>query len=202
MEKKPTLFQRYPLLKDMVGLAMFVGAIILGTFILNHFVFRSYNVVGSSMETTLHSGDRILVNRLPVTWAHLKGDYYVPNRGDIIVFHNPLYKSGDNDQYIIKRVIAFAGERVQVKDGTITVFNDQSGDEGFNPDDDFNGEPKEHTSGEIDVIVPANEVFVVGDNREGTNSWDSRYGLGTIPLYDIAGPAGVRIWPLDGIRLF
>ena len=37
---------------------------------LNAFVFRSYNVVGGSMENTLHNDDRVIVNRLPVTWAH------------------------------------------------------------------------------------------------------------------------------------
>lgn len=201
METKATYLQRHPFLKDALGLIGFILAVVVGTFVLNNFVFRSYNVIGGSMEETLHSGDRILVNRLPVTWAHLKNQEYVPRRGQIIVFSNPKYSNSGNDQYIIKRVIAFAGERVVVRDGSMTVYNDENPD-GFRPDDDFGGEPKDYTSGDTDIIVPDGEIFVSGDNREGNHSYDSRNGLGTVPLYDIVGPAGVRIWPFNQIRTF
>ena len=195
------LTQKHPALKDILGIIGFIFAVLIGTFVLNSYVFRSYNVVGGSMENTLHSKDRILVNRLPVTWAHLKGEYYTPNRGQIIVFSNPYYAGSGTDQYIIKRVIAFEGERVVVKDGVMTVYNDEH-PEGFHPDDDFHGEPKEYTSGEVETVVPEGEIFVSGDNREGNGSYDSRNGLGTVPLYEIVGPAGVRIFPLNQIRLF
>ena len=194
-----TFSQKHPLLKDILSIAGFMVAVVVGTFVLNSYVFRSYNVVGGSMENTLHQNDRILVNRLPVTWAHLKGEYYKPNRGEIIVFLNPYYTNGGTDQYIIKRVIAYAGERVTVKDGALAIYNDEH-PEGFRPD--FNGEPKKYTSGDVDTVVPEGEVFVSGDNREGSNSYDSRNGLGTIPLYDIIGPAGIRIFPLNQIRTF
>ena len=50
--------------------------------------------------------------------------------------------------------------------------------------------------------MPENEIFVMGDNREGNNSYDSRSGLGTVPLYDIVGPVAFRIFPIDKIRTF
>lgn len=198
---KPKFFQRHPALKDGLSLIGFIIAVWLGTLFLNTFVIRSYNVVGSSMENTLHDDDKIFVNRLPVTWAHLWNKEWMPERGQIIVFSNPNYKMENQDQYIIKRVIAFAGERVIVKDGKITIYNDENPD-GFNPDDGFNGEPKDYTSGDTEVIVGEGEVFVSGDNRDGNHSYDSRNGLGTVPLYDIVGPAGVRIWPFNKFRFF
>lgn len=193
--------QRHPGLKDAMGLIGFALAVVLGTVILNTFVFRSYNVVGGSMQNTLHTDDRIIVNRLSVTIAHLENKEYQPERGQIIVFVNPKNGSTENEQYLIKRVIAFAGERVVVEDGKLTVYN-KDHPNGFDPDVAFHGEPKSYTSGNTDLIVPEGEVFVAGDNREGSNSFDSRNGLGTIPLYDIIGPASVRIFPFNKIRLF
>ena len=198
---KATFLKKHPIIRDGLNIIGFVAAVLLGTFILNNYVFRSYNVVGGSMEETLHPGDRILVNRLPVTWAHLKNEYYKPGRGQIIVAENPRFMGSGPDRYIVKRVIAFEGERVTVKNGVLMVYNDDS-PVGFRPDDELNGEPKSYTSGDVDLIVPKGEVFVAGDNREGNNSHDSRNGLGTIPLYDIVGPAGVRIFPFNKMRTF
>lgn len=213
MDGKVTFFQRHPLLKDILSLCGFVGGVVLGTLILNTYVFRSYNVVGVSMENTLHGDDRIIVNRIPVTISHFLGQEYVPERGQIIVFANgaadgPLtcgVEENVKDQYIIKRVIAFPGERVTVKDGILTVYNDEHPG-GFSPDEDTRVSdtdgPKKYTSGEVDMVVPEGEIFVSGDNREGTHSYDSRNGLGTVPYCRIIGPAAMRLYPFDDIRLF
>ena len=198
---KSSFWQRHPQLIDILSVIGFIIAVTIGTVLINAFIFRSYNVVGQSMENTLHDGERIIVNRLPVTWSHLQNKDYSPDRGDIIVFQNPDYVPGMKDQYIVKRVIAFAGERVVVKDGVLTVYNDQNPD-GFHPDDDFNGEPKQYTSHDGDWTVPDKELFVSGDNREGNNSFDSRSGLGTVPLYDVIGPISIRLFPFDKIRTF
>ena len=223
-EMEATFFQKHPLLKDLLSLGGFILAIVLGTVFLNTFIYRSYNVVGGSMENTLHGDDRVIVNRAAVSWAHFTGNEYVPDRGQIIVFLNEdeakvaEYKAAgiehpmtcsvpDNvkDQYIIKRVIAFPGEHVMVKDGVMTIYNDEHPD-GFVYDNEWRTSetdgPKEHTSGEVDITVPAGELFVSGDNREGSNSWDSRNGLGTIPFCRIIGPVAFRLFPLDKIRTF
>ncbi len=68
-----SFFTRHPLLKDLLSLIIFVICVVIGTILINSFVFRSYNVVGPSMESTMYTGDRLIVNRLSVTWAAIQG---------------------------------------------------------------------------------------------------------------------------------
>lgn len=196
-----TLFQRHPLIKDVLGIIIFIVCVFVGTLFINTFVFRSFNVLGPSMEKTLFTGDRLIVNRLATTWSQLKNEEYVPERGQVIVFKNPKFDMGTSEEYIVKRVIAFPGERVVLKDGSYTVFNQQF-PSGFNPDDKNNGEPGSPTSGEVDTIVPEGTLFVSGDHRQASFSYDSRNGLGTIPFYDVIGPVSFRLFPFDKIRTF
>jgi len=188
-------------IKDFWGLVLFLFLVLAGTLLINNFVFRSFNVLGPSMEPTLYTGDRLIVNRIPVTWSMLKFTAYLPERGEVIVFRNPRYTAGSEDEYIVKRVIAFAGERVTVKDGVMNVYN-STNPTGFAVDETFPDKPGSPTSGEVDTIVSEGTIFVAGDHREGEYSYDSRSGLGLIPLYDIIGPVGIRVFPFTGIRLF
>lgn len=197
-----SFLQRHQGLKDALGILLFVIGVLVGTLFINTFIFRSFNVEGPSMETTLFTGDRLIINRIPVTLAQLQNKQYVPERGQIIVFKNPQYDDIRNqEEYIVKRVIAFPGERVVLKDGHYTVYNSEHPD-GFNPDDYNHGEPGTPTSGSTDVKVPAGTLFVSGDHRQGSCSLDSRNGLGMIPLYDVVGPVSLRIFPFDKIKTF
>lgn len=198
---EPSFGQRHPWLKDAAGLLFFGLAVLIGTILINTYVFRSFNVEGPSMEATMYTGDRLIVNRLPVTWAQLQNKEYTPERGEIIVFKNPRFTAGDPDEFIVKRVIGLPGERIILKDGSYTVYNDQN-PKGFNPDDSNNGEPGSPTSGEIDTVVPDGTLFVSGDHRQGNYSFDSRNGLGFVPLYDVVGPVSLRIFPFTAIRGF
>ncbi len=197
-----TFTERYPWIKDATGLLIFGVMVLIGTILINTYVFRSFNVEGPSMEPTLQTGDRLIVNRLPVTWAQLQNIEYIPERGQVIVFKNPRYTVGSPDEFIVKRVIGLPGEKVALKDGHFTVYNNDH-PKGFNPDDTNNGEPASPTSGvEKEVVVPDGTLYVSGDHRNGNYSFDSRNGLGYVPLYDIIGPVNARLLPITGLRGF
>lgn len=195
-----TFFDKHESLRDIVGIIGFIIAVVVGAALINQFFFRSFSVSGPSMEPTLFTGDRLIVNRLPVTWSHLLGDAYVPPRGDIIVFKNPHFMPGGFDEFIVKRVIAFPGERVTVKDGVMTVYNEMYPD-GFLIDKEFPGATSP-TDGNVDTVVPDDELFVAGDHRQPGFSLDSRGGLGTIPYSDVIGPVALRIYPFTQARTF
>lgn len=186
--------------KDILSLIVFIACVVLGTILINTFVFRSFTVDGRSMENTLHNGDRLIVNRMPVTAAQIQNKPYVPERGEIIVFKNPLFGNSP-EEFLVKRVIAFPGERVVLQDGQYTVYN-AGQPAGFNPDSVTTDPIVANTTGSLDVTVPDNSLFVSGDNREDGHSLDSRNGLGYVPFYDVIGPVGLRIFPFTQIRAF
>ena len=186
--------------KDSLGIIGFVVAVIIGAIVINSFFFRTFSVIGPSMEDTLHTNDRLIVSRLQTTGALITQNPYVPGRGTVIVFKNPLYGKGHTEEYVVKRVIGLPGETVKVEDGSVTVYNSEHPD-GFKPDNDIVG-PKSPSTGSIETAVPENEIFVAGDNRHGNFSLDSRNGMGTVPLENIQGPVILRFFPFNQIRTF
>ncbi|HET6622319.1 MAG TPA: signal peptidase I [Candidatus Saccharimonadales bacterium] len=200
---KINFLERHPVIKDLAGIVVFFAAVIIGAWLINSFVFRSFSVSGPSMEPTLYTGDRLIVNRLPITGDRLLGRTYVPERGQVIVFKNPHFEPGMQDEFIVKRVIGLPGERVVVKDGQMTVYNSAQPD-GFNPDKLVDGAdgPTSPTFGNVNTVVPPSQLFVAGDHRQEGYSLDSRDGLGTIPLDDVIGPVAFRIYPFDRARSF
>lgn len=168
---------------------LLAGALVLA-FIINHVIFQSYEVFGQSMVPTLNEGDRLIISKLGKSWSGLLGQDYLPKRGEIIVFHNPH----EPQVQLVKRVVGLPGDRVVITGGQIQVVPpDDSG--GFNFDErfDLNLEP---TVGNVDLVVPEDEVFVVGDNRSPGGSLDSRNDLGTVPLDQLVGDLVIRVFPL------
>lgn len=186
----------WPLLVEITLGAVLIALTVV---VLNTFVFQTYVVSGLSMEPTLSGGNRLFVNKVGPTIAQVSRQGFVPARGAVVVFKNPLFSQGHDEEFVVKRVIGLPGERVVVKDGVMRVFTQQH-PEGFNPDESLQG-LAQNTSGSVDRIVPEDELFVVGDNRESQSSLDSRNGLSTIPLKDIEGVAVWRFWPLGTWKL-
>ncbi len=185
----------------LVQLAIMVLTTIMLSAVFMAFIVRAYEVDGSSMETTLQNGDRLLVWKAGKSWANLRNQDYSLSRWDIIVFDRPENDLGLNEEvgHLIKRVIGLPGERVVVSDGSVTVYNDQNPD-GFSPDEgqDY-AKSFDYTNGNSDVIVGDGEVFVLGDNR--SNSTDSRI-FGAIESSSITGTAELRIAPVNKFESF
>lgn len=102
-----------------------------------------------------------------------------PQRGDIIVLHDPQDPNTD----LIKRIIALPGDTVEVKDNTVFV----NGTALVEP---YVMEPPHYFM--LPKEIPAGEYFVLGDNRN--NSSDSHRGW-TLPRKNIIGKAWITYWP-------
>ena len=171
--------------------------------ILMMFVVQSYEVDGPSMESTLQNHDRLIVLKLPRTLARITHHAYQPNRGDVIIFNEPdstdPSSASNTNKQLIKRVIGLPGDHIIVKDGVLTVYN-SSHPKGYTPDTSLPyGKVISSTPGDIDLTVPAGQIFVCGDNR--SNSFDSRY-FGTVPLKNVIGKLLMRIYPVSTIKMF
>lgn len=184
-------------LKEALGTVLMLCGALLTAFILNIFVFQSYEVDGQSMQPTLHNADRLIILKAPRTLASITRNDYIPERGEIIVFHKP---NGEPEQ-LIKRVIGLPGDRVVVKNEKITIYNDTNPD-GFNPDEADYGKDLSPTYGNVDAEVGEGEVFVVGDNRIPGASLDSRSSLGNIPASAIVGKLILRYLPVSDYQTF
>lgn len=181
------------------GVLLFILFPALIAIILTAFVIQSYQVDGESMETTLQNHDRLIVDKLPRTWSRVTHHQYVPNRGDIVIFNQTGLPDSFFQKQLIKRVIGLPGDRVEIKDGRITVYN-ASHQQGFNPD----SSGRYHisvpvTSGNINVVLESNEIYVCGDNRD--NSEDSRY-FGPVKTNAIVGKLVLRIYPFNKTEAF
>jgi signal peptidase I len=167
--------------------------------LLTAFIIQSYQVDGESMETTLQHRDRLLVEKLPRTWARITNNNYIPDRGDIVVFNQSGLPDSFYQKQLIKRVIGLPGERVVVKNGFITVYNSEHS-QGFNPDTTGKYKISSPTTiGDIDVSLDSEEIFVCGDNRN--NSEDSRY-FGPVNSDNIVGKLVVRLLPINKAQKF
>jgi signal peptidase I len=177
-------------------------AVILALFIRTFFV-QAFKIPSGSMKQTLQIGDHILVNkfiygiRLPFSRLMLI-PVTDPSRGDIVVFKFPEDPSKD----FIKRVIALAGDTVEIRNKKVWVNGERAEyasaihmdprtyPRGYQPRDNCGP-----------LQVPANSLFVMGDNRD--ESYDSRF-WGFVDLRDIKGKAFMIYWSWDnektGIR--
>lgn len=173
--------------------------------ILHFFVFQAYHVVGTSMVPTLHQSDYLIISKVGYTKSLFerdllhKNDDYIPARNQVIVFHYPKQP----DLVFVKRVIALPGERVVIRGGQVTVYNQQHPN-GFDPNSLPGAGYEQRTQttlGDIDEVVPAGSVFVLGDNRTPGGSFDSR-DWGDLPSSYIIGNVVMRLLPLDQVKTF
>ncbi|MEE9198965.1 MAG: signal peptidase I [Dehalococcoidia bacterium] len=168
---------------------------------------QNYQVFGASMEPSMHSGERIIVNKaaylsvdlgklskfIPFydkadgSRVHLFGE---PQRGDVVIVESP----NPPPDRLIKRIVGIPGDTVEIRSGTLYI----------------NGHPIEepYVQGSTSILcrngveypydVLEDSYFIMGDNR--THSNDSRC-LGPISRSDIVGKAWMAYWPLGDIGI-
>jgi signal peptidase I len=163
------------LFRELVEVVVLAAILYIGI----SFAIQAVHVEGLSMFATLDDNDYLIANKI---------DYrlHAPQRGDIIILRPP----SDNSKDFIKRIIALPGERLLISNGTVYI-NGHKLDEPYLPEQWVtldNWSP----GGPDGTIVPPNEYFVMGDNRN--RSQDSRI-FGFIGRDRIDGRAWFRIWP-------
>ena len=147
------------------------------SWVLRTYVIEARKIPTGSMLPTIQLDDRVIVDKFFFKYF----GHIVP--GDIIVFHPPPSAHATDD--FIKRVIAVAGDKVEIRNH-ITYVNDKAL---YEP---YIAEKSKNDFGP--VVVPKDSVFVMGDNRN--NSDDSRI-WGFLPDQNITGRTLFRYWPLN-----
>jgi signal peptidase I len=174
--------------------AIFI-AVLLALFI-RTFIIQAFKIPSGSMLPTLEIGDHILVSKfiygvkMPFTGSTLI-PISDPKPNDVVVFQFP--KNPDLDY--IKRVIATAGDSVEIRDKKIFINNKPFTD----PHGVFKDTlilpaataPRDNLG---PITVPAGKLFVMGDNRD--NSFDGRF-WGFVDLKAVRGKAWIIYWSWD-----
>jgi signal peptidase I len=188
---EPTPAKRRKVGRELV--AILAAAIVL-TVLLKIFVVQVYVIPSASMEDTLMTGDRVLVNKLVY---HFRGIH----RGDIIVFSgagtwgdlngqpipplpsNPIERywdetlaavglRSDTTDYI-KRVIGLPGDHVACcTDGNITVNGVQLNESSFIIPASYGGQTSAAAPSSLNtfnITVPPGRLWVMGDNRSDSD---------------------------------
>jgi len=158
---------------------------------IRQYLLQPFWIPSGSMEDTLSVGDRVLVNKAAYRFHDIR-------RGDVVVFEQPkAWPLAPEVKDLIKRVIAIEGDEVTIRDCSVWL----NGGKLIEPYTD--GKCTEPATDVLDpdgngsFTVPADMLFVMGDNRTG--STDSRFN-GFVPEDDVVGRAFVVIWPRSNWR--
>ncbi len=215
--KKDKKKQKKDPMKEILEWVISIVIAVVLTFFIKSYLFDFVVVDGQSMFSTLEHGERLVLTKLGyepeigdiiVLDAHYKArQVYFSNRraeddgfgkldefASVYLQRKHARNLGINKKYYVKRVIALAGDTVDIDpyDGTVrvngTVIEEPYLDEGIKT-------PLGHGM-EYPYTVEDGHVFVMGDNR--ANSLDSRYSdLGAVPLEAVSGKVSFRILPFN-----
>lgn len=177
------LRKSYNFLLDTIQTLLLVFAVFLVVYI---FLFRPFQVSGSSMYPTFHDKEYILTNIIALKLGH-------PKLGDVIVFKAP----NDPEKDYIKRVMGMPGDTVSIKNGDVYINGNLIDQSAYLA-------PTVKTYGgsflreNQPVTVPTDSYFVIGDNRSGSS--DSRE-WGFLPAKNLIGKSLFVYWPLNKMGL-
>lgn len=170
-------------------------------------VYEAFEIPVSSMSPTFVAGDRILARKL-LPMRHF------PERGDLIVYRNPMPTGGTR---FIGRVVAVAGDQIEIHGDRVLINgNELERDRVANESlrllsDQLGGHVAYEVNAgrrylvtysdssndgqaqsDFEATIPQRQVFVLGDNRDRAK--DSRH-FGSIHAGDIVGYVDYLYWP-------
>lgn len=157
-----------------IGIAILIGVLIVT------FVAQRTLVHDVSMQPTLVEGDNLIVEKISAKLGGLK-------RGDIIVFDSP-----HGDKQLIKRLIAFEGEKIEIKENRVYINGEALEEKYLNGVSTTGMGNPEYES----LVVPKGQIYAMGDNRP--NSSDSR-SFGPVDKSTVNGKAIFRFYPFDKV---
>jgi signal peptidase I len=160
---------------------------IVAVLIIRNFLVQPFLVNGASMEPNFHSNDYLLIDEVSYRFKE-------PMRGEVVVFRYP----GDERYFYIKRIIGLPGEEIEIKDGKISIFNEEFPN-GFALNEDYLSAGARTSGRDLRIKVAEDEYFVLGDNRGF--SFDSR-SWGPLKRNEIIGIVRLRLWPLNKVMAF
>ena len=180
-------------------------AVVLALFV-RTFLFQAFVVPSPSMEKTLLAGDHVVVNKFVFSPAAATAlDPILPRRavrrGDVVVFKFPE----DPRRDFVKRVVAVAGDTLEIRDKLVFVNNRQEknpradhSDKRLWGDDADLPEALRRRDQVALLRVPPHSIFAMGDNRD--NSYDSRF-WGPVPAANLKGRPLAVYWsyPQDAV---
>lgn len=151
---------------------------------IRYFLFQPFFVSGASMEPNFSPQEYLLIDEITYRFRE-------PRRGEVVVFRAPQSPS----YYFIKRIIGLPGETIEIKDGSVIIYNLDW------PHGKMLEEPyiQISTPGLLKIDLKKNEYFVLGDNRN--HSSDSR-AWGGVPRENIIGKVWLTLSLGKGLEVF
>lgn len=167
------------ILKELYPYVVIVVVVVL----FRTFIATPVRVDGTSMDSTLKSGEILILNKLDRSYE----------RFDVVVVD--IEVDGKKSK-LVKRIIGLPGESIEYKDNQLYINNEVIKDVAPSRTNDFSLKELYNIN-----KLPQDCYFVMGDNRK--YSRDSRdYTVGIIKKEDIVGTTTLRIFPLDKIGKF
>lgn len=164
-----------------VDFLLYILLVVLVALGIRTFLFEPIRVDGDSMIPTLTNDEHMFMERISYWFEQ-------PQRGQIIICFYPGYTES-----CVKRVIGLPGETVEVKNGAVYINDQRLNEESYWNGEIFGDTPR--------VTVGEREVFVMGDNRNGSK--DSRNpSVGCIPYLRVEGRVRAVIWPFENYVAF
>lgn len=170
-------------------ICLYGGIFLFASYVMPTYVCGKVTVDGNSMLNTLHDGDHLINEKISYRFE-------MPQRFDIVIVtpYTTAEQAGQDDDYWVKRIIGMPGETIQIKSGQVYINGELLEEDSYG-----SGDITYEGIAEQEYRIPEGEYFLMGDNRIGKRSYDSRYEeIGTFSMEQIVGKVIFRTSPLFG----